>query len=154
MRWFKAFVLQKTRGPSLRMLIPFQLATPVLTHLSLGFVMTQQFFTGTLEKGHSDRGIKTAVWDDNSHDVTPYYLPKQQPLSNHFPNNFRTSGNVDRYCGYLSRAWFLNWPPWLCTCDLKYEYGCRATLTTCYRGVGAIRIFKRSMINTTHKFVV
>jgi len=52
--------------------------------------MTQQFFTGMLEKSHSVVDIcnKTAVSDDISRDVTPCCLPKQQPLSSHFRTLF------------------------------------------------------------------
>jgi len=45
--------------------------------------MTQQFSTGMVE-----RRTKTAVSDDNSRDVTPCCLPKQQSLSNHFRTFF------------------------------------------------------------------
>jgi hypothetical protein len=66
----------------------FQFATLALFLRSPGMVMTQQFFTGMLEKSYCvvDSCNKIAVSDDNSRDVTPCCLPKQQPL----PNDFRT----------------------------------------------------------------
>ena len=83
-RWFESFFLQEPRVPSVSMVIPFPSATLILSVQPLGLVLKQHFFTGTLENGHSERCAKTAVSDNNSRDVTPNYLPKQQLLSDHF----------------------------------------------------------------------
>ena len=84
------FFPQEPRGTCLPMIIPFQLATLVFSNRPIDLGMKQQVFPGMVEKSHSvvDGCTKSAVTNDNAHDVTYCFLPKQRPLSNHFRTVF------------------------------------------------------------------
>ena len=81
-----AFLPQEPPGQFLPMIIPFQSTTLALPLWTMVLVITQQFFTGMLQKNHSvvERCTKTALSDRISRDFAHCYFPKQPLLSNHF----------------------------------------------------------------------
>ena len=75
---FNAYFPQEQRCPFPSIITLFQLATLLRSLRPLVYEKKQQFFTGLLEKGSllEDWISKTAVTDDNSHDMAPFHLPK------------------------------------------------------------------------------